>query len=92
MNDTAHDQHSRRREPGLRDASAHDLFMDFCRIGPAPTRSRELFVLVVTVVLIALVLSVITPPLGAALVAVGIVAVIMALRWVAGSRNRWTTR
>ncbi|WP_336819753.1 hypothetical protein [Gordonia sp. MMO-8] len=92
MNTTPSAGHSPRPEPGLLDASFHDLFMDCCRLGPAPTRSRELFAIGVTAVLIGLVLVIVQPPLAAGAFAVGIAGAFMAVRWGIGTRDKWTRR
>ncbi|MBM7368768.1 hypothetical protein [Gordonia hydrophobica] len=78
-----------RPEAGFRDASFHDLFMDCCRFGPAPTRSRELFVLAVTALLLALIFAIAQPAMGFVIAASVIVAAYMGVRWIIGIRTRW---
>lgn len=94
MNTTTPDHGTDRPRPeaGLRDASLHDLFMDCCRFGPAPTQSRELFVHAVTLVLIAIVFVIVKPAVGFMLAAVAIVAIIMGVRWLIGTRTTWVAR
>ncbi|WP_420041547.1 hypothetical protein [Gordonia sp. MP11Mi] len=81
-----------RRPPGFREASMHDLFVDCCRLGPAPTRSREVFVIVTTAILLAVVFVVVRPsPLF--IVAVSVVVVgFMGARWTVGERKHWNAR
>lgn len=94
MNTTAHDSAADRPRPeaGLRDASLHDLVMDCCRLGPAPTQSRELFVHAVTLLLVAIVFVIAQPPVGFMIAAVGVVALVMGVRWFIGTRTKWATR
>ncbi|WOC12300.1 hypothetical protein MP11Mi_13850 [Gordonia sp. MP11Mi] len=70
----------------------HDLFVDCCRLGPAPTRSREVFVIVTTAILLAVVFVVVRPsPLF--IVAVSVVVVgFMGARWTVGERKHWNAR
>lgn len=82
---------SAHRPAGFSDARAHDLLVDLCRIGPAPARSRELFTLAVTFVLLTLVIYLVRPP---AVVIAGIVALSTlwaAVRWTVGTR-KWDRR
>ena len=92
MNTTARTQPAARRAPGFRDASMHELFVDCCRIGPAPTRSREVFVIVVTAILLAAILIVVSAGPLYVLTASVIVAAFMVGRWVHGERKVWTPR
>lgn len=81
-----------RRAPGFREASMHDLFADCCRIGPAPTRSREIFVIATTVALLAIIFVIVgASPIFIATASI-IVAVYLIGRWVYGERNRWSIR
>ncbi|WP_132992588.1 hypothetical protein [Gordonia zhaorongruii] len=83
---------STRRAPGFREASLHDLLIDSCRIGPAPTRSREVFVITVSLVLSAVVLGVLGASAIGYIGAYSIIAVYLAGRWIYGERKVWTNR
>ena len=82
----------RYRAPGLRDASANEIFMDMWRIGPAPTRSRELFVMLVTVVILAALLFVFSANVFGFVVAFVLIALVFAVRWFVGVRTVWADR
>lgn len=69
----------------------HDLLVDSCRLGPAPTRAREGAVIIATVVLVALVVVLLRPPLVLAAIVTGAVALHLAVRWVLGTR-KWDRR
>lgn len=69
----------------------HDLFIDSCRLGPAPTRAREGAVIVATVVLIALIVVLLQPPVLLATIVAAVVALHLAVRWVIGTR-KWAGR
>lgn len=69
----------------------HDLFVDSCRLGPAPTRAREGAVVVTTVLLIALVVVLVQPPVLLASILAGLAALHLAIRWVLGMR-KWDRR
>lgn len=86
------DAHRPQPEAGLRDASLHDLFMDCCRFGPAPTQSRELFVHAVTLLLIAIVFVIVKPVVGFMIAAVVLIAIIFGIRWIISTRTKWATR
>ncbi len=88
MDHTAHTSRPQ-RPAGLREASLHDLIMDTMRLGPAPTRSRELFVIVIAAVLSLVLIGVVGWPVGYIVAAV--VTVHLAIRWVIGVR-RWGSR
>lgn len=92
MNTTANAPSPTRRAPGFREASMNDLFIDCCRLGPAPTRSRELFVIATTVILLAIIFAVVQASWIFITMASVIVAVYLAGRWVFGERNRWNLR
>lgn len=94
MNTTASTPHTDHPRPaaGLRDASLHDLLVDCWRLGPAPTRSRELFVHAVSLLLIAIVFVILKPAVGFMIAAVGIVAIFMGVRWFIGTRTTWAKR
>ncbi|CAM3839927.1 MULTISPECIES: hypothetical protein [Tsukamurella] len=61
--------------------------MDAVRLGPAPTRSREIFVIVITVVVLAAGFVAFQPPAALAAVVAAVIAAHMAVRWVLGSRK-----
>lgn len=88
MDHTAHTPRSP-RPAGLREASLHELLMDTMRLGPAPTRSRELFVIVIAVVLTLVLIGIVGWPVGYVVAAV--MAVHLVIRWVVGVR-RWGSR
>ena len=94
MNSTAQHPGTNRPRPeaGLRDASLHDLFMDCCRFGPAPTQSRELFVHAVSLILIAIIFVLLKPAVGFMITAVVLVAIIFGIRWAIGARTKWAGR
>lgn len=87
----ANDLHSAHRPSPQPSASSngglHDLFVDSCRLGPAPTRAREGAVILATVILIALVVVLLQPPVVLAAVVSGVVALHLAVRWVIGTRK-----
>lgn len=64
------------------------VLMDFVSFSPSPTLSRELFALVVTVALVAVVVTVIRPGSLAGFLAIGLVAVIMLIRLAVGFATR----
>ena len=70
----------------------HELFVDCCRLGPAPTRGREAFGIVVTAVLVAAILIAMQAGPGFIAAAVAIVAAYMVGRWVYGERTVWDAR
>ncbi|MGO3325595.1 hypothetical protein [Gordonia sp. (in: high G+C Gram-positive bacteria)] len=70
----------------------NDLFVDCCRLGPAPTRSREAFVIAVTVVLLAIIFAIVQASWIFVATASTIIAVYLAGRWAFGERNRWNVR
>ena len=86
-----------RRKPGLQLSSTTlgeilpNLFVDSCRLGPAPTRAREGAVVVTTVLLIALVVVLVQPPVLLASILAGLAALHLAIRWVLGMR-KWDRR
>lgn len=73
------------------DSPLANLGMDAMRFGPAPTRTREAAVIVVTLLLGAVVLGITQP--GAAIAGVAAVAVlaVFAIRWAVGTR-KWGQR
>lgn len=81
-----------RRAPGFREASLHELLLDGCRVGPAPTRSREVFVIALTAALLVIIFIAVQASALFMATASGIVVVYMAGRWVYGERNRWNVR
>ncbi|WP_019202259.1 hypothetical protein [Tsukamurella sp. 1534] len=66
---------------------AHDLLMDSMRLGPAPTRAREGAVIVTSVLFLAAVIAILQPPVIAAAIVSGVVALHLAVRWVLGTRK-----
>lgn len=78
-------------EPGFRDAGIDDLIKDTFRLGPAPNRSREAFMIVVMAALIGAVIAVITPELVVTLVMIGAGLAYMTIRWIIGTRT-WEAR
>jgi hypothetical protein len=78
-------------EAGFREAGLDDLIKDVSRLGPAPNRSREAFVIVVTILLLGALIAITQPAAPVAGVMVGAVAVYLAVRWVLGTRS-WSTR
>ncbi|GAA4670177.1 hypothetical protein GCM10023197_26980 [Gordonia humi] len=70
----------------------HELFIDCCRLGPAPTRGREVFVIAATAVLLAAVLIAVQAGLLFAATAGAIVAAYMIGRWAYGERTVWAAR
>ncbi|KXO98738.1 hypothetical protein [Tsukamurella pseudospumae] len=82
-----HTAHRPEHRPAPSTSGLHDLFVDSCRLGPAPTRAREGAVIIATVVLIALVVVLLQPPLLLAAIVTGVVAVHLAVRWVLGTRK-----
>lgn len=87
-----HPESSTRPPAGFRDASMHELFVDCCRLGPAPTRSRELFVIGVSAVLLAVIFALLAPTAGFVLVVTVLVGLYMVGRWVVGTRTTWADR
>jgi hypothetical protein len=87
----AQTNHSVHPEASLRDAGLDDLFRDVMRLGPAPNRSREAFVSVVTIVLLGAFIAITQPAAPAAGVMVGAIAAYLAIRWVLGLR-KWGAR
>ncbi|BDH59048.1 hypothetical protein [Tsukamurella sp. PLM1] len=87
---TAHRSHSD-SQPAPSNSPLHDLFVDSCRLGPAPTRAREGAVVVATVLLIAAVVVLLQPPVVAAAIVTAVVALHLAVRWVLGTR-KWARR
>ncbi len=83
--------HSSTSEPGFRDAGIDDLVKDTFRLGPAPNRSREIFMIVVLTALIGAVIAVLRPEPVVAIVMVAAAVVYMAIRWVIGTRT-WGAR
>ncbi|ADG80109.1 hypothetical protein Tpau_3530 [Tsukamurella paurometabola DSM 20162] len=61
--------------------------MDTVRFGPAATRSREIVVIVITLVVLAVGFAAFQPPLALAAVVAAVIAAHMAVRWVLGSRT-----
>ncbi|MGZ9827600.1 hypothetical protein ACXYTP_11895 [Tsukamurella ocularis] len=86
---TAHRPHQSPAAPSS--GALHDLFVDSCRLGPAPTRAREGAVVIATVVLIALVVILLQPPVVLASIVTAVVALHLAVRWVLGMR-KWDRR
>ncbi|MET9329402.1 hypothetical protein [Tsukamurella sp. NPDC003166] len=82
---TAHRPHQPSRAPST--GALHNLLVDSCRLGPAPTRAREGAVVIATVVLIALIVILLQPPLLLAAIVTGVVALHLAVRWVLGTRK-----
>jgi len=78
-------------EASLRDAGLHDLLADLFRLGPAPTRSRELFAGSITLILLGVVIGVVQPGPGAAAVIGAVVLGHLAIRWALGVRM-WRQR
>ncbi|NLG47738.1 hypothetical protein [Gordonia sp. (in: high G+C Gram-positive bacteria)] len=87
-----HPESSTRPPAGFRDASPHELFVDCCRLGPAPTRSRELFVIGVSAVLLAVLFAILTPTAGFVVAVTCFVVLYMVGRWVVGTRTKWAKR
>ncbi|KXO90010.1 hypothetical protein AXK56_07680 [Tsukamurella pulmonis] len=82
---TAHRPHQ--PAPAPSSGALHNLFVDACRFGPAPTRAREGAVVVTTVLLIALVVVLLQPPVVAAAIVSAVAALHLAVRWVLGMRK-----
>ncbi|QNG20125.1 hypothetical protein G4H71_13825 [Rhodococcus triatomae] len=79
------------REAGLREAGLHDLLMDAFRVGPAPTRSREAFVVVLTLVLVGLIVALLQPEPVVAAIGGTAIAAYLVIRWIVGTR-KWGQR
>ncbi len=94
MNTTQND--TERRSPDLHQTGSHDinfsnLLTDSARIGPAPTRGREIAVIVLTLILLAVVAAVVAPGVIATAIAAVVVVVAFAARWAVGTR-KWGKR
>lgn len=77
-------------EPGFRDAGIDELIKDVSRLGPAPTRSREVFVTIVTVVILAAGILILEPEPAVAAAIAGAGVLYTAIRWVLGTR-KWSS-
>ncbi len=86
-----HSAHRPSPQPSAPSNGLHDLFVDSCRLGPAPTRAREGAVILATVIILALVVVLLQPPVVLAAVVTGVVALHLAVRWVLGTR-KWDRR
>lgn len=78
--------------PGLREATLAELALDLCRLGPAPTRSRELVVIGVTAILLAVLFAVFAPSAPAMIIVSLAIVAYLAVRWTIGARSTWRTR
>lgn len=73
------------------DSPLANLMSDSVRFGPAPTRGREVAVILTTIVLLAIILAVVQPTAVFIAIAAAAVAVSFAVRWAVGSR-KWSNR
>lgn len=73
------------------DSPLSNLLLDAGRIGPAPTRSREVAVLLATIIVAAVLLGIAQPGAGIAAAAITVLIVVMAVRWAVGTR-KWASR
>lgn len=79
------------RAPASDPHPLHTLLVDSCRMGPAPTRAREGAVVVATVIIVALAVALIRPPVALSAIVLAFTAVTLAVRWVIGTR-KWNAR
>ncbi|WP_353647859.1 hypothetical protein ABLG96_13320 [Nakamurella sp. A5-74] len=67
-----------------------NLFTDLMELGPAPTMARELVVIIISVAMVAVIFTVFGPTVPM-VVAAGVIAVFLGVRFVIGLRH-WRTR
>lgn len=73
------------------DSPLGNLMSDSMRFGPAPTRSREVAVIVSTFVLFGIISVVAAAPVVVMAIAAAAIVVMFAIRWAVGSR-KWGSR
>jgi hypothetical protein len=73
------------------DSPLANLVTDASRFGPAPSRGREVAVIVTTVVLMAAVLAIVQPTIVFTAIACALVVGNFAVRWALGTR-KWGSR
>lgn len=76
-------------EATFREAGVDELITDVLRVGPAPNRSREVFVTVVNVALAGAAIGLLQPEPAVVAALVGIIAAVTVIRWVLGVR-KWS--
>jgi hypothetical protein len=73
------------------DSPLGNLVSDSMRFGPAPTRAREGAVILSTFVLLAVIISIVAPPVVYTAIVAAAIVVNFAIRWAVGSR-KWGSR
>ncbi|PYE16409.1 hypothetical protein DFR67_108160 [Williamsia limnetica] len=73
------------------DSPLSNLMSDAMRFGPAPTRGREVAVILSTFVLVAIIVAIFAPPVVFVAIAIAATVVNFAIRWAIGSR-KWGSR
>ncbi|WP_207841760.1 hypothetical protein [Williamsia soli] len=73
------------------DSPLGNLLSDSMRFGPAPTRPREVAVIISTFVLFGIIAAVAAAPIVFVAIAAAAIATNFAIRWAVGSR-KWGSR
>lgn len=70
----------------MREPDEGNLFTDLMELGPAPTMSREIVVIVISAAILAVLFVIVGPGLPA-YIALGVIALFMAVRFAIGLRH-----